>query len=148
MSEVAGDHVVNVASVKSVHREREVVHKRKHVVGGPDQVEPVKQGVQTHNSIPNVPLRQSVQQVLQISIEITVEEPLRSAVKHILLLGSRQDLQSLEFRRTQLGRQLAGHLSLTLLSGELVLHEHHFGDTLGLVVLLRKFLLEGGAEHI
>ena len=76
MAEVAGEHVVEVAFVETVHAEGEVVHEGKHVVRRPDQIQAIEQSVDARNCIPDITLGEAVKQLLELPVDLLVEHAL------------------------------------------------------------------------
>ena len=58
MGEVAEEHIVEVAFLETIHRERKVIHEAKVVVCWPDQVHTIDQSIETNNSNSNIAIRQ------------------------------------------------------------------------------------------
>lgn len=74
---MAGEHIVKVALVESVHRKGEIVHESELVVARPNAVQAVDQCVQRDDRDAHVAIRDFVQQIVKVPVEILVEGALR-----------------------------------------------------------------------
>ena len=57
---MTGQHIVDITLVKAVHAEREIVHKREHVIRRPQQVKAIEKSIQACNRVAYVALGKSV----------------------------------------------------------------------------------------
>lgn len=81
--EVTSQQVVHIPFLQAIHREGEVVHERKLVVARPNQVQAVDESVDCGDCVANVAFWQFIQQFVQVSVKIFIEESLRSVYEGV-----------------------------------------------------------------